>query len=321
MHYGEGEYSLNIVFMGTPDFSVPILKRIIEDGYHVLAVVTQPDRPKGRKKVLTPPPVKVEALKHNLPVMQPEKLRNEYGQIINLKPDLIVTAAYGQMLPVELLEAPPFGCINVHASLLPEYRGGAPIHQAIIDGKKETGVTIMYMVKKMDAGDILQQVKVPIEEDDHVGTMHDKLSAAGAELLSKTIPLIEKGSIHPDKQEEDKVTFSPNIKREQELIDWTKDGEAIYNQIRGLHPWPVAFTYLDNKPLKIWWGEKVPLKKQDEPGKIVSVEENGFIVATGNLTGIKVVDLQPSGKKRMDAEQFLKGRKMTPGERLGMANE
>lgn len=303
--------------MGTPDFSVPILKQLLHDEYDVIAVVTQPDRPKGRKKVLSPPPVKVEALKHHLPIYQPEQLKQEYEQIVELKPDLIVTAAYGQMLPTEILEAPRYGCINVHASLLPEYRGGAPIHQAIIDGKNETGITIMYMVEKMDAGDILQQVKVPIEETDHVGTMHDKLSAAGATLLSETIPLLIDGKIQPVKQVEEEVTYAPNITRDQERIDWTKDGEAVYNQIRGLHPWPVAYTHLDKQPFKVWWGEKVPLAETNEPGTIVHIEKDGFTVATGNKTGIKIVDCQPSGKKRMTAEQFLQGKKMRIGEKLG----
>lgn len=303
--------------MGTPDFSVPILKQLLHDEYDVIAVVTQPDRPKGRKKVLSPPPVKVEALKHHLPIYQPEQLKQEYEQIVELKPDLIVTAAYGQMLPTEILEAPRYGCINVHASLLPEYRGGAPIHQAIIDGKNETGITIMYMVEKMDAGDILQQVKVPIEETDHVGTMHDKLSAAGATLLSETIPLLIDGKIQPVKQVEEEVTYAPNITRDQERIDWTKDGEAVYNQIRGLHPWPVAYTHLDKQPFKVWWGEKVSLAKTNEPGTIVHIEKDGFTVATGNKTGIKIVDCQPSGKKRMTAEQFLQGKKMRIGEKLG----
>ena len=179
-----------IVFMGTPDFSVPVLRQIIADGYEVIAVVTQPDRPVGRKRVLTPPPVKVEAVKQGIPVFQPEKIRqeDELAPILKLNPDLIVTAAFGQILPKELLEAPRFGCINVHASLLPELRGGAPIHYAIIQGKEKTGVTIMYMAEKLDAGDILTQVEVPILENDNVGTMHEKLSAAGAKLLSETLP-------------------------------------------------------------------------------------------------------------------------------------
>lgn len=287
---------MKVVFMGTPDFSVPVLQTLLKDGYEVVAVVTQPDRPKGRKRVLTPPPVKVEALKHEIPVLQPEKIRleEEYQQVLAYEPDLIVTAAFGQILPTPILEAPKYGCINVHASLLPELRGGAPIHYSILQGKPKTGVTIMYMVEKLDAGDILTQVEVPIEERDHVGTLHDKLSAAGAKLLSETIPSLVKGEITPVKQNDGEATFASNIKREQEKIDWARTGEEIYNHIRGLHPWPVAYTTADGQVMKIWWGEKV--SASGKPGTVLSLEEDGFVVATGNETAIKVTELQPAGK-------------------------
>lgn len=300
---------MRVVFMGTPDFSVPVLKKLISDGYDVVGVVTQPDRPKGRKKVLTPPPVKVEAQKHQLTVLQPEKIRlkEDLQPVLDLQPDLIVTAAFGQILPKELLDFPKYGCINVHASLLPEYRGGAPIHQAIIDGKDETGITIMYMIEKLDAGDILTQEKIKIEENDHVGTLHDKLSVVGANLLSQTIPALIEGKITPVKQNEEKATFAPNIRREKEKIDWTNGGKSIYNQVRGLHPWPVAYTTIDGQPMKIWWVEKVDKMNEAKPGTVVSLESDGLIVSTGDDVYIKVVDLQPSGKKRMHAEQYLRG--------------
>ncbi|MDI3094391.1 methionyl-tRNA formyltransferase [Priestia megaterium] len=312
---------MKVVFMGTPDFSVPVLQTLLKDGYEVVAVVTQPDRPKGRKRVLTPPPVKVEALKHEIPVLQPEKIRleEEYQQVLAYEPDLIVTAAFGQILPTPILEAPKYGCINVHASLLPELRGGAPIHYSILQGKPKTGVTIMYMVEKLDAGDILTQVEVPIEERDHVGTLHDKLSAAGAKLLSETIPSLVKGEITPVKQNDDEATFASNIKREQEKIDWARTGEEIYNHIRGLHPWPVAYTIADGQVMKIWWGEKV--SASGKPGTVLSLEEDGFIVATGNETAIKVTELQPAGKKRMDAAQYLRGTSVEVGTVLGDVNE
>ena len=312
---------MKVVFMGTPDFSVPVLQTLLKDGYEVVAVVTQPDRPKGRKRVLTPPPVKVEALKHEIPVLQPEKIRleEEYQQVLAYEPDLIVTAAFGQILPTPILEAPKYGCINVHASLLPELRGGAPIHYSILQGKPKTGVTIMYMVEKLDAGDILTQVEVPIEERDHVGTLHDKLSAAGAKLLSETIPSLVKGEITPVKQNDGEATFASNIKREQEKIDWARTGEEIYNHIRGLHPWPVAYTTADGQVMKIWWGEKV--SASGKPGTVLSLEEDGFIVATGNETAIKVTELQPSGKKRMDAAQYLRGTSVEVGTVLGDVNE
>ncbi|UXH45463.1 methionyl-tRNA formyltransferase [Rossellomorea vietnamensis] len=297
-----------VIFMGTPDFSVPVLQSLIDEKYDVIAVVTQPDRPVGRKRILTPPPVKVAAEKHGIPVYQPEKIKNEeeLNQVLELKPDLIVTAAFGQILPNKLLEAPKYGCINVHASLLPELRGGAPIHYSILQGKGKTGITIMYMVEKLDAGDIISQVEVEIEERDHVGTLHDKLSAAGAKLLIDTIPPLLRGEISPVKQDDSKATFARNIKREQEKIDWTRDGEEIYNHIRGLHPWPVAYTTLDGSVMKVWWGEKVSVTPSS-PGKIIGIEEDGFVVSTGNSTGIKITDLQPSGKKRMSARDYLRG--------------
>jgi methionyl-tRNA formyltransferase len=310
-----------IVFMGTPDFSVPVLQQIINEGYEVIGVVTQPDRPVGRKRILTPPPVKVEALKHNIPVFQPEKIRQkeELEKILALNADLIITAAFGQILPNELLEAPMNGCINVHASLLPELRGGAPIHYAIIQGKEKTGITIMYMVEKLDAGDIITQVEVPIMEEDNLGTLHDKLSAAGAKLLSETLPQILKGNINPVPQNNEKATFASNIKREQEKINWLNSGEEIYNHIRGLNPWPVAFTTLEGQILKIWKSQKVNSEESSIPGTIIRLESDGFIVSTGNKTAIKIIELQPSGKTKMSGEQFLRGAgaKVSVGLKLG----
>ena len=307
--------------MGTPDFSVPVLQQILQDGYEVIAVVTQPDRPVGRKKTLTPPPVKVEAQKHGIPVYQPEKIRQseELAAIINLQPDLIVTAAFGQILPNELLEAPKFGCINVHASLLPELRGGAPIHYSIIQGKEKTGITIMYMAEKLDAGDILTQVEVPIEEKDTVGTLHDKLSAAGSKLLAETLPKLLSGSITPIQQDDSLATFASNIKRADEQIDWSKTGEDIYNQVRGMNPWPVAFTTYKNETMKIWSVQKISKQNPYEPGTILAIEKDGFIVGTGNDTAIKITELQPAGKKKMTADVYLRGAgaKMELQETLG----
>lgn len=308
-----------IVFMGTPDFSVPILQQLIKDGYEVIGVVTQPDRPVGRKRILTPPPVKVEALKHDIPVFQPEKIRQaeELDKILSLNPELIVTAAFGQILPKQLLEAPKYGCINVHASLLPELRGGAPIHYAIMQGKQKTGVTIMYMVEKLDAGDILTRIEVPIAEEDNVGTLHIKLSTAGAKLLSETLPLLFDGRLTPKPQNNEEATFAANIKREQEKVIWTKTGEEIYNHIRGLNPWPVAFTTLNGQVIKIWRAEKVTGQKSDAPGTILTIESDGFSVSTGNETAIKITELQPSGKTKMMSEQFLRGSKISIGTKLG----
>lgn len=298
-----------IVFMGTPDFSVPVLERIIADGYEVVAVVTQPDRPVGRKRILTPPPVKVAALKHGIPVLQPEKIREqeELEKVFAFNPELLVTAAFGQILPKELLEFPVYGCINVHASLLPELRGGAPIHYAIMQGKAKTGVTIMYMVERLDAGDMISKVEVTIDELDHTGSLHEKLSIAGSKLLSETLPKLLAGETKAEPQIESLATFARNIKREQELIDWSKSGREIYNHIRGLHPWPVAYTTLEGATVKIWWG--TPIENTEStgiPGEIVKVEKDGFFVQTGDLTSIKITDLQLAGKTRVKAEELLR---------------
>lgn len=305
--------------MGTPEFSVPILDALAKSEYEVVLVVTQPDRPKGRKRIITPPPVKEKAIELGLPVFQPERLKDDYEEILKADPDLIVTAAYGQLLPKELLEAPPFGCINVHASLLPELRGGAPIHYAIIQGKKETGITIMYMVEKLDAGDILTQVTVPIQHDDHVGILHDKLSEAGARLLMDTLPKLFNKELEPIKQEEEQATFAYNIKREDEWIDWNKDNDEIYNQIRGLHPWPVAYTTYLGKNLKIWWGEVEDHDYEGTPGEIVKKESDHFVVVCGNKKGIRITEIQPAGSKRMTVKDYLQGsdERIKVGIRLG----
>ncbi|AYV65960.1 methionyl-tRNA formyltransferase [Niallia circulans] len=314
-----------VVFMGTPDFSVPVLQRLLEEKYEVIAVVTQPDRPVGRKKVLTPPPVKVEALKHDIPVYQPEKIRqsDELKAIISLNPDIIVTAAFGQILPKELLDAPKFGCVNVHASLLPELRGGAPIHYSILQGKEKTGITIMYMAEKLDAGDIISVAEVEIEEEDTVGTLHDKLSRVGSDLLAETLPKLLAGEITPIPQNDEEATFAPNLKRSDEQIDWTVSGEEIYNKIRGLNPWPVAFTLYQGKVMKVWAGKKVAKKKDAAPGTIVDITDQGPIVATGNDTYIQLTEVQPAGKKKMDISEFLRGAgsKMQVNEILGVTNE
>ncbi|WP_027963140.1 methionyl-tRNA formyltransferase [Halalkalibacillus halophilus] len=311
--------SKRIVFMGTPDFSVPILKNLIDSDFHVVAVVTQPDRPKGRKRKLTPSPVKSCALDYDLPVLQPEKIREDYEAILSYEPDLIITAAYGQILPEAILTHPPYGCINVHASLLPEYRGGAPIHYAIIDGKDKTGVSIMYMVKALDAGDVIEQVTVPIEEKDHVGSVHDKLSQAGSDLLLKVLPKLFSKEISPVQQNESFVTYAKNITREQEMVNWNDSQQHIYNHVRGLHPWPVAYTTYQDQTLKLWWVEKTSATTSEKGGTIVSIEEDGILVATGDQKLIKLIEIQPSGKKRMLAKDFLRGSKeyFQIGEQLG----
>ena len=299
----------SIIFMGTPDFSVPILSMLRREGYNVVAVVTQPDRPVGRKRVLTPPPVKVEAMRLEIPVIQPEKLTgsDELKEILALKADLIITAAFGQLLPNELLEAPRLGCVNVHASLLPKYRGGAPIHKAIMEGETETGVTIMYMVEKLDAGDIITQITVPIKDTDDTGTLFTELSVAGESLLKETLPSIINETNERTIQDESLVTFARNISREEERIDWTKAGKEIYDKIRGLHPWPVAYSVFQGTNVKIWSGEKVEMSSDAEPGTIIGIEQDQIIVKTGDATALAITNIQPAGRKKMPADVFIRG--------------
>lgn len=295
--------------MGTPAFSVPILEGLLEEGYEVVAVVTQPDRPVGRKKIITPTPVKEAAVKHGLLVLQPEKISGseEMEKIIALQPDVIITAAFGQFLPEKLLQAPVHGAINVHASLLPKYRGGAPVHYSIINGEKETGVTIMEMIKKMDAGGIYAQESLPITKQDDVGTMFEKLSALGKQLLLKTLPDILNGNLSPRPQDESKVTFSPNITREQEAIDWNKTAEEIDNQVRGMRPWPIAFTTYEQTRWKLLNVEVLAEKTTAEPGTIIKKDKKNLWIACGKQTVLAIKELQPAGKGKQAVNEFLNG--------------
>lgn len=292
--------------MGTSEFSVPVLEALIEN-YQVVGVVTQPDKEVGRHHEIKPTPVKEVALKHKISVFQPQKIKKEYQDILDLKADLIVTCAYGQMIPKEILEAPQYGCINVHASLLPKLRGGAPIHRAIINNEARTGVTIMYMVEKMDAGDILAQIDTPIYKDDNVGTLHDRLSSMGAKLLIETIPDLVSGNIKPIPQKEEEVTYAWNIKREEEKIDFNKRTIDIYNQIRGLNPWPGGYALLEGKVVKIYEARIsdsfFTTKKNGEIGKIY---EDGIGISTKDGE-IIVIKLQPDGKRKMLAKEYLNG--------------
>ncbi|MBO0420777.1 methionyl-tRNA formyltransferase [Vagococcus fluvialis] len=298
-----------IIFMGTPGFSVPILNGLVAEGYDVLRVVTQPDRPVGRKKVLTPPPVKEAALKHGIKVLQPEKISGspEMEEIISLNPDLIVTAAFGQFLPENLLKAPKLGAINVHASLLPKYRGGAPVHYSIIKGDSETGVTIMRMVKKMDAGDMLSQKAIPISKTDDVGSMFDKLSLLGKDMLLEVLPEFIAGNIKEIPQDETLVTYSPNITREEEQIDWNKTSELIDCQVRGMRPWPVAFTTYQETRVKLWDTTPLDETTTKAPGTIIKINKKNFLVACGEGTVLQINDLQPAGKGRLKAVEYLNG--------------
>ncbi|HEX7058178.1 MAG TPA: methionyl-tRNA formyltransferase [Bacilli bacterium] len=308
--------------MGTPDFAVPCLRVLIASNHQVIAVVTQPDREKGRKRIVTPPPVKVEAIAHGIPVLQPAKLRapEAVNEIAQLKPDLIVTAAYGQILPKRILELPAYGCINVHASLLPKYRGGAPIHHAVMNGETLTGVTIMYMAEGLDTGDMISQIAVPIDIADTTGTLHDKLSHAGARLLEKTLPDVFANSVMRVPQKDSEATYAPNIRREDEWIDWHKPDRHIYNQVRGLNPWPVAYTTLQGAIMKVWKCriDQTPNQRNDAlPGTVLAVTREGIVVACGEGC-VVLTEIQPAGKKIMPAAEFCRGAHIHAGMRLGV---
>ena len=310
---------MKAVFMGTPDFAVGALKKLAEDGHEILAVVTQPDKPQGRKMVLTPPPVKEEALRLGVPVYQPKRIRNteavEY--LTSLHPDVIVVAAFGQIIPKEILELPTHGCLNIHASLLPKYRGAAPIQWAILDGEKETGVTIMRMDEGLDTGDMLAKCIVPIAEDETGGSLFDKLSVAGAELMSETLKRLETEDIPGEKQPEESPTaYASMIKRENGRIDWTKSAAELERMVRGLSPWPGCSTKLQGKQLKLWKTAVVSGTISETPGTVCEVAEDGLCVQTGDGI-LKIQELQLEGKKRMDAATFLRGYKVTTGTVLG----
>ncbi|SEM76627.1 methionyl-tRNA formyltransferase [Paenibacillus sp. OV219] len=310
---------MRIVFMGTPEFAVPSLAAILEEGHTVELVVTQPDRPKGRKKTLTPPPVKDAALLRGLPVAQPERLRKSdtVDQIAAIKPDLIVTAAYGQILPKAVLEIPRLGCINVHGSLLPKYRGGAPIQRSIINGETVTGVTIMYMAEGLDTGDMISVVEVPISDEDTSGTLFEKLTIAGAQLLRETLPSIEVGTVQAVPQNNDEATYSPNLTREDERIDWNRSAREIYNQVRGLSPMAGGFTIWNGEPFKVWGCKPVSQSSAGlEPGTVLETTDAGIVVQTGEDTLLLTV-IQPAGKKAMNAVEWLKGARLETGTVFG----
>lgn len=297
--------NIKVVFMGTPEFSVPVLEGLIEN-YNVIGVVTQPDKEVGRHKEIEFSPIKKVALANNIQVLQPVKIKEEYEEIVKLNPDIIVTCAYGQIIPKILLDLPKYKCINVHASLLPALRGGAPIHRAIINGHSKTGITIMYMDVKMDSGDIIRQKEVEIDSNMNVGVLHDKLSLLGRKLLLETLPDIISGNISPIKQDESQVTFAKIIKREDELLDFNENTIDVYNKIRGLNPFPGAYTILDGKIVKIYKARIEKNLTRALPGEIVNLYKDGFAVKTFDGE-IVIQELKIEGKKKMDSVSFMNG--------------
>lgn len=298
---------MKIVFMGTPDFAVNVLQGLIDNNYDVVGVVSQPDKEVGRKRILTPTPVKEVALKYNIPVFQPVKIRNEYDDILALEPDLIVTCAYGQIIPKEILDYPRLGCINVHGSLLPKLRGGAPIHHAIMDGLEETGITIMYMDVSMDSGDIISQRSIPITDSDNVGILWDKLSLLGRDLLIDTLPSIINGTNDRVKQDESLVTFGFNVKREEEHLDFNKTSREVFNHIRGLNPWPSAYAVLDDQEMKIYDSEILDkVFSTKSCGEIVDVNKEGIVVKTSD-GAVVLKTIKPFGKKMMNSRDYVNG--------------
>jgi len=309
---------MRIVFMGTPSFAVPSLRALIDEGYQVVAVVSQPDRPKGRKKLLTPPPVKEAALELGIPVLQPERMRNEeaIAALAAYEPDLIVTAAYGQILPKAVLDLPQHGCINVHGSLLPKYRGGAPIQRSIINGESETGVTIMYMAEGLDTGDMISSVSIPIEDEDNAGTIFEKLSLAGAKLLIETLPPLVRGELKAVPQDDNLATYAPNLTREDERIVWAKSAVSIFNQVRGLSPMAGAFTTLNGEVFKVWGCKPLSSTSAAAAGTIVSASADGIVVQTGEGQ-LLLTMIQPAGKRMMSVSDWIQGAREIIGSCFG----
>jgi len=295
-----------VVFMGTPEFSIPVLEMLIRET-NVVLVVSQPDSYVGRHHELKFSPIKELALKNNIEVFQPTRIRDDYDRILEVNPDIIITCAYGQIIPDILLETPKYKAVNVHASLLPKLRGGSPLHKCIIDGYDKTGVTIMYMASGMDDGDIISQESISIEDSDNVGTIHDKLSVIGSELLFKTLPSIFNGTNDRIAQDESKVTFAYNIKREEEKLDFNKSAREVFNHIRGMYPFPVSYMILNDEIIKVC-ESKVGKEVNGEIGTITNIYSDGIGIKC-NDKEIIITRLKPSGKKEMSVKDYLNGKR------------
>ncbi|SHJ61289.1 methionyl-tRNA formyltransferase [Anaerobranca californiensis DSM 14826] len=310
---------MRIIFMGTPEFAVPTLKKLYQSKHEIVAVVTKPDQKRGRGQKVSFSPVKELAISHGTLVLQPEKIKgnNDFiDTLIKLNADVFVVVAYGKILPKKVLDIPKKGCINVHGSLLPKYRGAAPIHWALLNGEKTTGVTTMLMDEGMDTGDMLLKAEIPIEEGDNVETLHEKLAEIGADLLIKTLEQLEEGTLKPEKQQEALASYAPMVTKEMGLIDWSLPAKNIYNKLRGLNPWPGTFTYIRGDRLKIISGEIYQgFLQSQEPGTIVEIIKKGIIVATGEGS-ILIKEVQPANKEKMDSYSYVNGYKIKRGEKF-----
>ena len=314
---------MRILFMGTPDFALFSLKALVESGEEIIGVVTQTDKPKGRKAILTPPPVKVYAMEQSIPVFQPKTLKDDafYQLLTELDPDMIVVTAFGKILPQRILDYPKFGCINVHGSLLPEYRGAAPMQRAVMDGKAETGITTMLMDAGIDTGDMLLKAKVTIEENDNFETVHDKLGECSAKLLLETVKLAKEGNLKPIKQDDAGATYAAKIENADCVLDFSKDAKAVHDRIRGLSPIPLSFTRTpDGKMLKIVASE---VSKRDNGGKpagtVIALDGGRITVACG-VGALDLLSVLPEGKKKMGAADFINGRRISVGDVLSVEN-
>jgi len=312
------EETFRVLFMGTSPFAVPSLKILLAKGENIVGVFTQPDKPQGRGLKIKVSPIKGEALENYLPLFQPVKInRDESVEIIkSLSPDLIVVAAFGQIISQRILDIPKFGSINVHASLLPKYRGAAPINWVIIQGEKKTGITTMLMDKGLDTGNILLQRKLEIFPEENAGELHDRLAFLGAEVLRETVARLKQGGVTPCKQEESEASYAPPLEKEDGVIDWEKPAEKIYNHIRGMNPWPGAFTYLEGKILKVFQAKHVIQDFPHEPGKVVKTSDEGILVETGE-GHILLTEIQLENHKRMSSALFLRGHPLPIDVRLG----
>lgn len=305
---------MNIVYMGTPDFAVPALEKLIKK-YNVTAVVTQPDKPKGRGKKIIFSPVKELALKNNIEVFQPEKVKDEnfIKEMEKLNPDIIVVAAYGQILNEKILNLPKYGCINIHGSLLPKYRGAAPIQWSIINGEEKTGVTIMYMEKGLDTGDMILKKEILINKEDTYGSVHDKMSLVGAEAVIEAIEMIEKGNVNAQKQDDTLSSYAVMISKDIGHIDWNKNSNEIINLIRGLNPAPIAYTFYKDEVLKIWEAEQICCELEMKNGEIIDVMSKKGILVKTNDSAILIKEIQQKGGKKMSCPDYLRGHNIKKG--------